>query len=228
MDKILLEQNLDQISTRIQKVGATLIDNVVAISKKKEISAIEFCYQQSLRKFGENYVQELVEKQKILQEICPDIEWHFTGHLQTNKVKYIAPFIHTIQTVDSVKLAKEISKEALKNHRIISIFIQVNTSGESSKSGVSPSEVVTLVREIMNFSGISIDGLMTIPAILEENEELLRKEFQLLVKIKNTIESELSLNLTHLSMGMTNDYMIALEEKATLVRIGTGIFGERS
>ncbi len=228
MDKILLEQNLDQISTRIQKIGATLIDNVVAISKKKEVSAIEYCYQQSLRKFGENYVQELVEKQKILQEICPDIEWHFTGHLQTNKVKYIAPFIHTIQTVDSIKLAKEISKEATKNHRIISIFIQVNTSGESSKSGVSPSEAVTLVREIMNFSGISIDGLMTIPAVLEENEEQLRKEFQQLVEIKNTIESHLSIHLSHLSMGMTNDYMIALEEKATLVRIGTGIFGERS
>lgn len=228
MDKILLEQNLDQISTRVQKVGATLIDNVVAISKKKEVSAIEYCYQQSLRKFGENYVQELVEKQKILQEICPDIEWHFTGHLQTNKVKYIAPFIHTIQTVDSIKLAKEISKEATKNHRIISIFIQVNTSGESSKSGVSPSEAVTLVREIMNFSGISIDGLMTIPAVLEENEEQLRKEFQQLVEIKNTIESHLSIHLSHLSMGMTNDYMIALEEKATLVRIGTGIFGERS
>lgn len=228
MDKILLEQNLDQISTRVQKVGATLIDNVVAISKKKEVSAIEYCYQQSLRKFGENYVQELVEKQKILQEICPDIEWHFTGHLQTNKVKYIAPFIHTIQTVDSIKLAKEISKEATKNHRIISIFIQVNTSGESSKSGVSPSEAVTLVREIMNFSGISIDGLMTIPAVLEENEEQLRKEFQQLVEIKNTIESHLSIHLSHLSMGMTNDFMIALEEKATLVRIGTGIFGERS
>lgn len=228
MDKILLEQNLDQISTRVQKVGATLIDNVVAISKKKEVSAIEYCYQQSLRKFGENYVQELVEKQKILQEICPDIEWHFTGHLQTNKVKYIAPFIHTIQTVDSIKLAKEISKEATKNHRTISIFIQVNTSGESSKSGVSPSEAVTLVREIMNFSGISIDGLMTIPAVLEENEEQLRKEFQQLVEIKNTIESHLSIHLSHLSMGMTNDYMIALEEKATLVRIGTGIFGERS
>ncbi|MBL8005165.1 MAG: YggS family pyridoxal phosphate-dependent enzyme [Candidatus Kapabacteria bacterium] len=228
MDKILLEQNLYLISTKLQKVGASMIDNVVAISKKKEVSAIQYCYQQSLRKFGENYVQELVEKQKILQEICPDIEWHFTGHLQTNKVKYIAPFIHTIQTVDSVKLAKEISKEALKNHRIISIFIQVNTSGESSKSGVSPSEVVTLVREIMNFSGISIDGLMTIPAILEENEELLRKEFQQLVEIKNTIELQLSLHLSHLSMGMTNDYIIALEEKATLVRIGTGIFGERS
>lgn len=228
MDKILLEQNLDQISTRIQKVGATLIDNVVAISKKKEVSAIEYCYQQSLRKFGENYVQELVEKQKILHNICPEIEWHFTGHLQTNKVKYIAPFIHTIQTVDSVKLAKEISKEATKNNRIISIFIQVNTSGESSKSGVSPSEVLTIVKEIMNFSGISIDGLMTIPAILDENEEQLRKEFQLLVEIKNTIESHLSLHLSHLSMGMTNDYMIALEEKATLVRIGTGIFGERS
>lgn len=228
MDKILLEQNLQQISTQLQKVGATLIDNVVAISKKKEVSAIEYCYQQSLRKFGENYVQELVEKQKILQENCPEIEWHFTGHLQTNKVKYIAPFIHTIQTVDSVKLAKEISKEATKNNRIISIFIQVNTSGESSKSGVSPSEVLTIVKEIMNFSGISIDGLMTIPAILDENEEQLRKEFQLLVEIKNTIESHLSLHLSHLSMGMTNDYMIALEEKATLVRIGTGIFGERS
>lgn len=228
MDKILLEQNLHQISTQLQKVGASMIDNVVAISKKKEVSAIEYCYQQSLRKFGENYVQELVEKQKILREICPEIEWHFTGHLQTNKVKYIASFIHTIQTVDSIKLAKEISKEAIKNHRIISIFIQVNTSGESSKSGVSPSEVVTLVREIMNFSGISIDGLMTIPAILEENEELLRKEFQQLVEIKNTIELQLSLHLSHLSMGMTNDYIIALEEKATLVRIGTGIFGERS
>lgn len=227
MDNLFIKQNLQQISKQLQKIGASMIENVVAISKKKDAGAIEFCYEQSLRKFGENYVQELVEKQKILCDICPDIEWHFTGHLQTNKVKYIAPFIHTIQTVDSVKLANEISKEALKNQRTISIFIQVNTSGENSKSGVSPLEVVKLVSDIKHLPGISIDGLMTIPTILDENETQLRNEFRELVEVKNTIAQELSINLSHLSMGMTNDYLIALEEQATLVRIGTGIFGER-
>jgi len=227
MDKVLIDQNLHRIETSLHKIGASMNENVVAISKKKEPFAIEYCYQQSLRKFGENYVQELVQKQQLLLERCPEIQWHFTGHLQTNKVKYIAPFIHTIHTVDSVKLAKEISKEALKNHRTISILIQVNTSGESSKSGVLPNYVIPLVKEIQSFPGISIDGLMTIPAILDEDEELLRSEFKQLVQLKDLLEEQLYLKLTHLSMGMTNDYMIALEEGATLVRIGTGIFGER-
>lgn len=227
MDKVLLEQNLHRIESSLQKIGVSMNKNVVAISKKKEATAIEYCYQQSLRKFGENYVQELVQKQKILEERCPEIQWHFTGHLQTNKVKYIAPFIHTIHTVDSVKLAKEISKEALKFNRIIAILIQVNTSGESSKSGVSPHEVLSLLQEIQSFPGILIDGLMTIPAIFNEDEEQLRGEFRQLVQLKDKVQKQLSLKLTHLSMGMTNDYMIALEEGSTLVRIGTGIFGER-
>lgn len=227
MDNISIEQNLQHIQKNLQKVGASLIENVVAVSKKKEASAIEMCYHHSLRKFGENYVQELVQKRELLKDVCPEIEWHFTGHLQTNKVKYIAPFIHTIQTVDSIKLATEISKEAVKHHRVISIFVQVNTSNEHSKSGVDPKDVVELIQQLQTIPNITIDGLMTIPAILDENEEQLRKEFRLLVELKQKILDKLSLELTHLSMGMTNDYHIALEEGATLVRIGTGIFGER-
>lgn len=227
MDKLQLLENVNRIEQSLKPFSATITENVVAISKKKNAAAIEICYGLSLRKFGENYVQELLQKYEQLKDTCPEIEWHFTGHLQTNKVKYIAPFIHTIQTVDSIKLAKEISKEATKYHRSISIFVQVNTSLEESKSGITPSEAFDLVKEILLLPSINVVGLMTIPSVLDDNEDDIRKEFRTLVSLQQQIQKELSISLPHLSMGMTHDYLIALQESATLVRIGTGIFGDR-
>lgn len=227
MDKLQLIENIKKIEQSLQPFAATITENVVAISKKKSADSMELCYNLKLRKFGENYVQELLKKYEQLKDICPEIEWHFTGHLQTNKVKYIAPFIHTIQTVDSLKLAKEISKEARKHQRTISIFVQVNTSQEDTKSGVSPTETIQLVKDISLLPSITVDGLMTIPSVLDENEEDLRNEFRTLVRLQKQIHQELSIPIRHLSMGMTHDYLIALEESATLVRIGTGIFGDR-
>ncbi len=227
IDTAAIASNITNIESNLNRYGASISKNLVAISKKQDSSAILFCYQKGVPRFGENYVQELIGKHTELLKECPEIEWHFTGHLQSNKVKYIAPFIHTIQTVDSIKLAKEISKEAVKNHRNITIFIQVNTSKEYSKSGVSPEEVFTLLQEIVQLPNLTVDGLMTIPIALDDNEIELRKEFKSMVVLKDKINTDFEITLHHLSMGMTSDYEIALQESASLVRIGTGIFGER-
>lgn len=198
---------------------------LIAVSKTKPIPMIEQAYSLGIRDFGENKVQELVHKREQLPD---DIRWHMIGHLQKNKVKYIAPFVYLIHSVDSVSLAQEIDKQAQKNNRIISILIEVNIGEEESKFGVKADQTEKLIREISLFSHIKICGLMCVPPIINDNSDN-RKYFRMLKQLSVDIEAKNidNVDMSILSMGMTDDYKIAIEEGSTYIRVGTGLFGER-
>jgi hypothetical protein len=201
--------------------------SIVAVSKTHSIEKIISALKAGIMLFGENYAQEMNEKHLALlnyPELHP--EWHFIGHLQTNKVKYIVSFVSMIHSVDSVKLAKEISEQAEKRNRTVDILLQVNTSGEKSKYGCKPDEIYKLYEEIYMLKGINILGLMTIGTFAID-AKISRREFSLLRNVRDNLNEKYKISLKHLSMGMTHDYEIAVEEGATLVRIGTAIFGER-
>jgi PLP dependent protein len=208
---------------------------LIAVSKTKPMIDILSAYQAGARLFGENYVQEVVAKQSELAEHYPAllhqdsaIEWHFIGHLQSNKVRMIAPFVAWIHSVDSVKLGMEIAKQAQKHNRIINVLIQVNTSGEASKSGCAPDEAEQIIHALLGQAGIALRGLMTIPEAVETPESA-RPAFHLLRKVRDSIATKFALqNFTELSMGMSHDFGVAIEEGATMIRIGTAIFGERN
>lgn len=202
---------------------------IVAVSKTHPIEYILWGIEAGIEIFGENYVQELKSKyQYFLDNNLTAPEFHFIGHLQTNKVKYIASFITMIHSVDSVKLAKEIDRRASDNNRIIDILVQVNTSGERSKFGCKPEELEFILNEIKNFENINIKGLMTIGSF-SGDENIYRAEFRLLKQLRDDMQNKFSsLKLEHLSMGMSHDFIAAIEEGATIVRIGTNIFGLRN
>lgn len=202
--------------------------NLVAVSKTKSEKEILNLYKQGQRIFGENRVQELVQKAENLPK---DIEWHEIGHLQSNKVKYIAPFVDTIHAVDSLKILKEINKQAKKHDRVIKCLLQFKIAEEDSKFGLD----MDLGKELLNFlkenpmDNISIAGVMGM-ATFTYDEEQVRQEFQNLKRIFDQIKSEWfpdEEGFREISMGMSGDYKIALEEGATLVRIGTLLFGKR-
>lgn len=200
---------------------------IVAVSKSHPPEIIELAIKAGVNVFGENYAQELKDKHQYLVESGVKIpEWHFIGHLQSNKVKYIAPFVSMIHSVDSVGLAEEISKQAEKNNRTIDILLQVNTSGEYSKFGCQPEKLIELFDSVARIKNLNVLGLMTI-GTFSDNENIIRTEFKLLRELRNNINKTKGVNLSHLSMGMSHDYEIAIEEGATIVRIGTAIFGER-
>ena len=201
---------------------------ILAVSKTQPIEAIQIAMEAGIKDFGENYAQEIRDKIQSFNSLdLPQPKWHFIGHLQTNKVKYIAPFAELIHSVDSEKLALEISKQAEKAEKEIDILLQVNTSGEYSKSGCNPTELFELANSVAQIPRINILGLMTIGSF-SSNQELVRKEFRLLRSLKDDLQAKMpNLNLKHLSMGMTNDFELAIAEGATIVRIGTAIFGER-
>lgn len=199
---------------------------LIAVSKTKPVSMLQEAYACGCRDFGENKVQELIEKYEAMPK---DIRWHMIGHLQTNKVKYIVGKVHLIHSVDSLHLAQAISREAQKKQVTAAILVEVNVAGEESKFGTDTRGAVQLVREIAALPGISVQGLMTIAPYVEDPEEN-RQYFAALKQLAVDIEREnidnISMNV--LSMGMTGDYETAVEEGATCVRVGTGIFGERS
>ena len=198
-----------------KEIGDTTL---VAVSKTKSNEKILEAYNLGIKDFGENYVQELTTKMDTLPK---DIKWHMIGHLQTNKVKdLVKRNIYLIQSVDSLKLAKEINKEAQKQGKKINILIEVKTSSEESKTGLPPEELDNLIKEVKELPNINLLGLMTIGPNTE-NEEEIRKAFKLLKEQKDKY------NLNILSMGMTNDYKIAISEGSNLIRIGTKIFGPR-
>ena len=202
--------------------GITLI----AVSKTKPIPLLEEAYHAGVRDFGENKVQELCEKYEGMEK---DIKWHMIGHLQTNKVKYLIGKTTLIHSVDSYKLACEIEKQAAKQDCIMDILIEVNIAEEETKFGLSEEDVIELVRNVAKLPHVRIKGLMTVaPYVVdsEENRQFFRKIKQLSVDIDNQNIDNVSMNI--LSMGMTGDYMVAIEEGATMVRVGTGIFGERN
>lgn len=202
---------------------------LVAISKTKPLEAIMEAYNSGIRIFGENKVQELTSK---YEQLPKDIEWHLVGHLQTNKVKYIAPFVSLIHSVDSLSLLKEIDKQAKKNNRIIRCLLQVYIASEETKFGLSEEELNELVHseELASLSNVSICGLMGM-ATFTDNTSQIRKEFNSLSLIFQRLKETLFANhqeFKEISMGMSSDYRIAIEEGSTMVRIGSDIFGERN
>ena len=198
---------------------------LIAVSKTKPKEMIEEAYGLGIRTFGENKVQELTEKQEALPK---DIHWHMIGHLQTNKVKYILDKTELIHSVDSIKLAETIEKEAAKRNLISKILIEVNVAEEESKFGIKMEEVLPFIKKISIFPHIRICGLMTIAPFVEnpeENRVIFANLHKLSVDITQKNIDNVKVNI--LSMGMTNDYEVAIEEGATMIRVGTGIFGKR-
>lgn len=227
----MLRENLKAVQDKIEAVCAKVGRNssevtLIAVSKTKPLSDIEELIQCGTTEFGENKVQELVDK---YEKVSTKVNWHLIGHLQTNKVKYIVDKACLIHSVDSLKLAKEIDKEAKKKDVIVDILIQVNVANEDTKFGLETDEVLTLINEVSMLNNVKIKGLMTIAPFVEnpeENRVYFRQLKQLLLDIKSKNIDNVDMSI--LSMGMTNDYEVAIEEGATMVRVGTGIFGERN
>lgn len=227
----MVKENYDRVMQKIaavcEKSGRKAEDvTLVAVSKTKPASMIQELYDHGCRDFGENYVQELMEKYEALPK---DIRWHMIGHLQRNKVKYIVDKVAMIHSVDSLRLAQEISKEAEKKNVEIDILIEVNVAMEESKFGVKLSEAEQLAEEIAKLPGIHLRGLMTSAPYVEnaeENRQYFARLKQLSVDIKAKNIDNISMDV--LSMGMTGDYEVAISEGADLIRVGTGIFGSRN
>lgn len=199
---------------------------LIAVSKTKPLEALQEAYDYGCRDFGENKVQELVEKYEAMPK---DIRWHMIGHLQRNKVKYIVDKVFLIHSVDSLRLAQEIEKEAAKKNVTVNILVEVNVAKEESKFGTTAEEAVLLVEEIAKLPHIQVNGLMTIAPYVEDSEKN-RLYFEKLKQIYVDIIHKNIDNvfMEELSMGMTGDYEVAITEGATYVRVGTGIFGERN
>ncbi len=199
---------------------------LIAVSKTKPVSDIEEVLLEDVLDFGENKVQEITQKYEVLPK---NIRWHMIGHLQKNKVKYIVDKVFLIHSVDSVELAKEIEKEAAKKNVHVNILLEVNVAREESKFGLYVDEVEATARTIALLPHVHIQGLMTIAPFVdnpEDNRGIFQKLKQLCVDIKH--KNIDNINMCELSMGMTGDYQVAIEEGATMVRVGTGIFGERN
>ena len=220
-----IAKNLDNIKLQLQGTSARLI----AVTKTKPIADLEEAYQAGCKIFGENKVQEMVEKWEILPK---DIEWHLIGHLQSNKVKYMASFVTMIHSVDSLKLLQEINKQATKNNRIIDCLLQIYIAEEETKFGLSQDEAKELLNaeEFKSMKNISIVGVMGM-ATNTDNENQIRLEFRSLKTFFDELQQEYpeteNFQLKEISMGMSGDFLIAAEEGATLVRVGSAIFGHR-
>ncbi|HLF20708.1 MAG TPA: YggS family pyridoxal phosphate-dependent enzyme [Bacteroidota bacterium] len=199
---------------------------VVAVTKTFGIDLIREAVNAGQLDFGENYVQELNRKKEQLRDSKP--RWHFIGHLQTNKVKYIADYVHLIHTVDNERVADEIQKRAERSNRSIDVLVEVHTTDEPTKSGVKPQDVAELVKSISRLPRVQIRGLMTMGPF-SENPDDSRPSFQQLANLGKAIEKEgiENISMKHLSMGMSHDFEVGIEEGATIVRIGTAIFGKR-
>lgn len=198
---------------------------LIAVSKTKPVSMIQEAISAGQKVFGENKVQELCSK---TEQLPSDLSWHLIGHLQRNKVKYICDKAALIHSVDSLRLAETIQQEGQKIGRVVPVLIEVNVAGEDTKFGVSVEETLPLIQEISKLPNVSIRGLMTIAPYVEdpeENRHIFRELKQLSVDIREKNMNNVYMDI--LSMGMTNDYQVAVEEGATMVRVGTGIFGER-
>lgn len=218
---------LENIKTACEKVGRSPEDvTLISVSKTKPVPMLKEAYDAGSRDFGENKVQEIIDKYPQLPE---DTRWHMIGHLQRNKVKYIIDKVSFIHSVDSLRLAQEISRQAEKKQVDIDILVEVNIANEESKFGISREEAIQLVREISILPFVHIRGLMAIAPFVtnpEDNRKYFRQIRELSVDIEQKNIDNVSMSV--LSMGMTGDYMVAIEEGATMVRVGTGIFGERN
>lgn len=217
----------EEIAAACKRVGRDEKEvTLVSVSKTKPIEMLWEAYEAGARYFGENKVQEICEKHDQLPE---DVHWQMIGHLQRNKVKQVVGKVELIHSVDSMRLAEEINKESEKKGIITDILLEVNMAKEESKFGLMPEEVMEFVHEIVRLKNIRVQGLMTIAPFVEDPEEN-RKHFANLRKLFVDIGKEKvnNVNMSVLSMGMSNDYIVAVEEGATMVRVGTKIFGERN
>ena len=231
MSQSVLKENyanvLKNVHNACERAGRKTDDvTLIAVSKTKPVEMLQEIYDCGCRDFGENKVQEIMDKYEKLPN---DIRWHMIGHLQTNKVKYIVDKVYMIHSVDSIKLAKEISKEAVKKNVTVKVLLEVNVAKEETKFGLLTEEVLDFYKEVIDLPGLKVCGLMTIAPYVENSEEN-RQHFVKLKQLMVDIESEKTDNISvgELSMGMTGDYEVAIEEGATYVRVGTGIFGERN
>ncbi len=227
----MVKENLQKVHENIkiacEKAGRDPKEvTLISVSKTKPVSMLEEAYAAGSRDFGENKVQEIMDK---YPQLASDIRWHMIGHLQRNKVKYIIDKAALIHSVDSLRLAQEISSQAGKRQLEMDILIEVNIAGEESKFGIPYEETISLIEEISVLPHIHIKGLMTIAPFVanpEDNRKYFRKIRELSVDIEQKNIDNVTMSV--LSMGMTGDYMVAIEEGATMVRVGTGIFGERN
>lgn len=221
-----IAENLREMEGKIASYSCRL----VAVSKTKPVETLMEAYEAGARDFGENKVQEMADKQ---EQMPKDIRWHMIGHLQRNKVKYIVPFVHLIHSVDSARLLKEIEKQARKEDKVVDCLLQIHIAEEESKFGLSEEELYDILKGEMlaNAQHIRIVGLMGM-ATFTENHQQVRKEFKVLKNLFEKVKADDSLpeyvQMQELSMGMSGDYEIALEEGSTMIRIGTTIFGSRN
>jgi len=220
-----IKRNLEKFHDILSPYKAKL----VAVTKTKPVEDIMEAYKTGFNRFGENKVQELVSK---YEQLPKDIEWHMIGHLQRNKVKYIAPFVHLIHSVDSLKLLREINKQGDRVNRKIRCLLQVHIAEESTKFGLSEKELFGLLKseELMIMDHVEVSGLMGM-ATNTKNETIICKEFRFLKNVfekARTLNDQKQINISEISMGMSNDFKIALEEGGTLIRVGSAIFGLRN
>ncbi len=227
----MVKENLEEVEKRIReacrRAGRDRSEvTLIAVSKTKPVSMLQEAYDTGIREFGENKVQEIMEKYDRLPD---DIHWHMIGHLQRNKVKYLIGKTFLIHSVDSLRLAEEISARSVKQNVVTDILIEVNIAGEESKFGASREEAISLVEDVSRLPGVHICGLMTIAPFVEDPEDN-RIYFRHIRELSVDIAAKKidNVDMHILSMGMTGDYEVAIEEGATMVRVGTGIFGARS
>jgi len=228
MDMILenITRLREHIYNRAVKAGRSPEEIIlVAVSKMVGINQIKDAREAGITTFGESYIQEA--RQKIPQ-FSEEIKWHLVGHLQTNKVKYVLPLFSMIHSVDSIRLAQEISQRATQLEKTMEILIQVNIGQENTKSGVSPEGLPQLLEEVFSLKGIAVKGLMTMPPYFSDSENV-RPFFKKMRELRDNLFPSLpdGFSLPHLSMGISSDYEVAIDEGATILRIGTAIFGER-
>ena len=226
-----IKKNLEKINEKIKKAALKANRSpedikLVAVTKTATVEQIKEAISAGVKTIGENKVQEAKGKYQVLSADIADIEWHLVGHLQTNKVKYAIEIFDLIHSVDSKKLAEEIDKRSLQFGIMTNILVEVNVSGEETKYGIKPEEVEPFLKEISEFSRIKVRGLMTIAPIAEDKEEV-RPYFRKLRELSEKIENKniKNVKMDYLSMGMTDDFEVAIEEGANMVRIGRGIFG---
>lgn len=227
----MIKENLIHVEEKIreacERAGRKREEvTLIAVSKTKPVSMIREAMESRISTFGENKVQEMLEKQEMITE---PLDWHLIGHLQRNKVRQITGRVKRIHSVDSLRLAEQIQNEYKKKNEMAHILMEVNIAGEETKFGLAPEETETVIRKVAEFPNITIHGLMTIAPYVadpEENRMHFRNLHKLLVDInRKNIDN---INMNELSMGMTGDYEVAIEEGATYIRVGTGIFGDRS
>lgn len=219
-----IRENIDEAARRSGRDPKDVL--LLAVSKTVEVPKIKAAVEEGLDELGENRVQEIMEK---YEPMGPDVKWHLIGHLQTNKVKYIIDKVKLIHSVESLKLAEEIDKQAKKHDLIMDILVEINMAKEESKFGIMPEDAEDFIKSLSTLENIRVRGLMTVAPFVENGEEnrvYFRNMKKLLVDIN--AKNINNINMDVLSMGMTGDYVTAVEEGATIIRVGTGIFGKRN